>query len=239
MYGGRRVTFDPLDPRPDSPWSIPATVAGFSRSPPNATLIRFAEAERDRRGAQRILDIGCGAGRNAHPLADLGFYVVGLDLSMPMLRAAMARPRGSGEPPQLAQAAMDHLPVPDRSFDVVVAHGIWNLAGSGAEFRQGVSEAARVCTEGAGLFVFTFSRSTLPAEIAPVPGETFVFTQFSGRPQCFLSEAELILELGAAGFLLDEGVVRLTEHNRPRPGQLQAGSGPVIFEGAFRRVARP
>jgi SAM-dependent methyltransferase len=226
-----------LDPQPDSPWSTPATVAGFSRSPPNATLIRFAEAERDRRGAQQLLDVGCGAGRNAHPLAELGFEVVGLDLSMPMLQAAIARPRRNGGRLALAQASMDHLPVPDRTFDVVIAHGIWNLAGSGAEFRRGLTEAARVSREGAGLFVFTFSRNTLPAEATPVPGETFVFTQFSGRPQCFLSETELILELGVAGFSLDEDVVKLTEHNRPRPGQLQAGSGPVIFEAAFRRVA--
>jgi len=226
-----------LDPQPDSPWSTPATVAGFSRSPPNATLIRFAEAERDRRGAQQILDVGCGAGRNANPLAELGFDVVGLDLSMPMLQAAMARPRRMGARLALAQAAMDHLPVPDRTCDLVIAHGIWNLAGSGSEFRRGLCEAARVSKEGAGLFIFTFSRNTLPAEATPVPGETFVFTQFSGRPQCFLSETELILELGVAGFSLDEDVVKLTEHNRPRPGQLQAGSGPVIFEAAFRRVA--
>ncbi len=227
----------PLDPRPDSPWSTPATVAGFSRSPPNATLIGFAEAERERRGAQQILDVGCGAGRNAHPLAELGFDVVGLDLSMPMLQAALARPRRIGGHLALAQAAMDHLPMPDRTSDVVIAHGIWNLAGSGAEFRRGLNEAARVCKEGAGLFVFTFSRNTLPAEAAPVPGETFVFTQFSGRPQCFLSEAELVAELEAAGFSLDEDVVALTEHNGPRPGRLQAGSGPVIFEAAFRREA--
>ena len=223
--------------RPDSPWSTPATVAGFSQSPPNATLIRFAAAERHRHKARRVLDVGCGAGRNAHPLANLGFDVVGLDLSMPMLHAAMARPRRNRGRLFVAQAEMDHLPVPDRTFDVVIAHGIWNLAGSGAEFRRGLSEAARVSKEDAGLFVFTFSRNTLPTNATPVPGETFVFTQFSGRPQCFVSETELVSELGAAGFSLDEDLVALTEHNRPRPGQLQAGSGPVIFEAVFRRVA--
>lgn len=197
------------------------------------------EEERNRHGAKRILDVGCGAGRNAHPLADSGFDVVGLDLSMPMLQAALARPRRGGGRVALARAAMDRLPVRDRSFDAVIAHGIWNLAGSGAEFRRGLNEAARVSKDGASLFVFTFSRNTLPARATPVPGETFVFTQFSGRPQCFLTETELVFELDVAGFSLDEDVVKLTEHNRPGPGQLRTVSGPVIFEAAFRRAARP
>jgi ubiquinone/menaquinone biosynthesis C-methylase UbiE len=127
---------------------------------------------------------------------------------------------------------MDRLPVADRSFDVVIAHGIWNLARSGAEFRAGVREAARVCRPGAALFVFTFSRHTLPEDVPPVAGETFVYTQFSGSPQCFLTQAQLLSELEAAGFTPDPAVP-LTEHNRPRPGQLSSG-GPVIYEGAFR-----
>ena len=87
----------------------------------------------------------------------------------------------------------------------------------------------------AGLFVFTFSRNTLSADVAPVPGEPFVFTEFSGRPQCFLTERQLIEELGAAGFDPDPGVP-LTEYNRPPRGSLRTGGPPVIYEMAFRRV---
>ena len=67
-------------------------VAGFAQSAPNATLLRFAAEERER-GASRALDIGCGAGRNAVPLAGQGWNVVGLDLSAPMLLAAVERAR--------------------------------------------------------------------------------------------------------------------------------------------------
>jgi hypothetical protein len=37
----------------------------------------------------------------------------------------------------------------------------------------------------------------------PVAGEAFVFTQFSGQPQCFLTEEQLQQELRAAGFDLE------------------------------------
>jgi len=90
-----------------------------------------------------------------------------------------------------------------------------------------VREAARVARPGAALFVFTFSRRTLPDEARPVPGETFVFTQFSGEPQCFLTEAEILAEMESAGFVRD-GAGRVTEYNRPRPGEIRAGGPPVI-----------
>jgi hypothetical protein len=96
-----------------------------------------------------------------------------------------------------------------------------------------VREAARLSRPRAALFVFTFSRNTLPPDTMPVPGEAFIFTQFSGEPQCFLTRTQLLEELDAAGFTPDPAVP-LTEHNLPRPGQILRGGGPVIFEAAFR-----
>jgi ubiquinone/menaquinone biosynthesis C-methylase UbiE len=195
----------------------------------------FAEQELRRGGSARALDLGCGAGRNAVPLARLGWMVTGTDLSWPMLAAAARRVQDDhlGGRLHLVLAPMDVLPVRDRSCDLVIAHGIWNLARSAADFRRAVCEAARVARPGAGLFVFTFSRHTLAPDAEPVPGEPFVFTQFSGEPQCFLTEEQLVAELGAAGFARDPSVP-LTEHNRPRPGTLASGA-PVIYEAAFRR----
>jgi SAM-dependent methyltransferase len=131
---------------------------------------------------------------------------------------------------------MDRLPVANASADLVVAHGIWNLARSAAEFRSAVAEAARVARPGAGLFLFTFSRHTLPFEAAPVPGEPFVFTQFAGEPQCFLTEAQVTEELSAAGWARDPPGA-LTEYNRPAAGAIPRG-GPVIYEATFRRRDR-
>ncbi len=224
-----------MDPLAKSPWSAPETVAGFVKSPPNLALMSFAERQLLRVGSGRALDLGCGAGRNTLPLARLGWEVLGVDLSWPMLTAAMDRARQErpGGRLQLALAPMDSLPAPDAAFDLVVAHGIWNLARSAAEFRQAVSEAARVARPGAGLFVFTFSRHTLPPDAAPVAGEPFVFTQFSGDPQCFLADDQLVSELARAGFVPDPGVP-LTELNLPRPGALQAVKAPIIWEGGFR-----
>ena len=226
---------DQLDPLGGSSWSAPATVVGFRRSPPNEALLAFAARERARVAHPLALDIGCGAARNTVPLAAAGWDVIGLDLSWAMLRAALERAQQEALQgrTQFALAPMDALPVADASIDLVIAHGIWNLARSAAEFRAGVRDAARVARHGASLFVFTFSRSTLPRDVSPATGEPFVFTEFSGQPQCFLTAEQLVAELGAHDFDLDPGVL-LRELNLPRPGTLRVG-GPVIYEGVFRR----
>ena len=174
-------------------------------------------AAQEWRTSARLLDIGCGAGRNAIPLARAGWRVAGTDLSLAMLTAASSRVTEDSLAArlQLLLAPMDNLPFPSSTFDFIVAHGIWNLARTGREFRDGVREAARVARRGAALFVFTFSRNTLPPTAKPVSGESFVFTQFSGQPQCFLTDEQLVTEMGAAGFLLDPSVP-LKELNRPR-----------------------
>ena len=223
------------DPLAGSRWSDAGTIEGFRQSPPNHTLLTFAAAELARGRNSRAIDIGCGAARNAVHLARQGWHVLGTDLSQPMLEAARARADAEQHSERLrfALAPMEALPAPDGAFDLLIAHGIWNLARSTAQFRSAVAEAARVAAPGAGLFVFTFSRHTLPPDVSPLPGEAYVFTQFSGQPQCFVTRNQLIQELEDVGFVLDD-TIALSEHNLPAAGTVHAVHTPVIFEAAFR-----
>ena len=225
----RRAARDPLA---GSQWSDARTVEGFVQSPPNASLLEFAA--RELRPGSRLLDIGCGAGRNAVPLAHIGWRVVASDLSSAMLSAAARRvtDEALSDRISIVQAPMEPLPFATSSFDFIVAHGIWNLARSGREFRKAVGEAARVARPGAPLFLFTFSRHTLADSAAPVPGEAFVFTQFSGEPQCFLTGDEIVAALDAAEFTPDPSYP-LRELNRP-PDARRTNRVPVIYEGVFR-----
>ena len=220
-------------------WEKPAVVDGFSRAAANLVLLEFVRAEAALRPALRILDLGCGAARNAASMASYAGAVIGADVAWPMLEAARRRvdSEGAAGRVSLLCAPMDQLPLRDATVDLVVAHGIWNLARSGSEFRRALAEAARVSRPRAGLFLFTFSRATLAPDDRPVGGESFVFTQFAGEPQCFLTEAQLNEELLRAGFEKDPPGP-LTEYNRPVAGRTLIRGGPVIFEGTYRRAVR-
>jgi SAM-dependent methyltransferase len=226
-------------------WEDPRAVAGFVNGAPNEQLLAFAQRFIGHATRPRCLDLGCGAARNSLPLARLGFRVTGTDLSEPMLAAA--RDRAAREATHHDEASPDTtldleflaapmapLPFPDDTFDLIVAHGIWNLAHSGAAFRAAVAEAARVAKPGAGLFVFTFSRHTLPDDATPDAGESFVFSSWNGEPQVFLRQQELIDELARAGFV--QGAAdRLVEYNRRAPDALHLGGPPVIYEATFTK----
>jgi SAM-dependent methyltransferase len=224
------------DPLAGSPLEHAQHGGRLRQSPPNEALLQAAADEwRDR---ARLLDIGCGAGRNAVPLARAGWDVYGVDLSLPMVTTARARLAAAQltDRARVLLAPMDHLPFASASFDFIVAHGIWNLARSGGEFRRAVDEAARVARPGCALFLFTFSRHTLTPEAEPAPGESFVFTQFSGQPQCFLTEEQIVTETQARGFTPDARLP-LRELNRLPENAIRTSTAPVIYEGVFRYAA--
>src|SRR5262245_56278907 len=185
-----------------SAWTSEHAVSGFAQALPNNVLMQYAAEVWSGVSGDTVADIGCGAARNAVPLARMGWNVLGTDLSWPMLAAAARRARQEAPSSRVlfAHAPMTAIPMLDAAADLVVAHGIWNLAGSSSEFRSAVAEAARIARRGAALFVFTFSRNTLPVSAEPVAGETFVFTEFAGRPQVFLTADQLVGELARAGF---------------------------------------
>ena len=69
---------------------------------------------------ERVLDVGCGTGRNMDWFRQLGLEALGVDSSPAMLQIARERLAGSGEEGGLAADGMS-LPFPDSAFDLVTA----------------------------------------------------------------------------------------------------------------------
>jgi SAM-dependent methyltransferase len=210
-------------------WDHPATVARFVGTPPNAVLMALA-ARLGAQGPLEVLDIGCGAGRNAIPLAQEGHRVTGIDRSPAMLEAARqgALRAGVSERCRFLPGDMDSFEAGEGKFDLVVAHGVWNLADSDEVFLQAVARAGRAARGGASLFVFTFARV---GSTPPVPlGSRFAVPLTDGSSRCYLTEAQLDEVLADHKFHRSPGP--LTLYNAvPRPG-----SAPPIYEGVWTKA---
>jgi 2-polyprenyl-3-methyl-5-hydroxy-6-metoxy-1,4-benzoquinol methylase/uncharacterized protein YbaR (Trm112 family) len=74
----------------------------------------------------RVLDLGCGTGRCAIPLAEKVKKVIGVDLSFEMIRRAMRKARCLKEAsrPEFIVADAERLPFGPESFDTVIGFGI-------------------------------------------------------------------------------------------------------------------
>ena len=97
----------------------------------------------------RLLDLCCGQGRHAVPLAQLGYRVTGLDLSRPLLERAAALAAAGGERVGLVRADMRRLPFADASFDAVL--NLFNAFGyleDDAQDELVLAEVARVLRPG-------------------------------------------------------------------------------------------
>ena len=103
----------------------------------------------------RILDIGCGLGREAFALSDLGFDVVGIDISKEVISQVKQLSAGKGYPIPFFEYDGKHLDFPADSFDVVL---IWAQTFGllyGDAFRKDyLSECRRVLKKG-GLLSFS------------------------------------------------------------------------------------
>ena len=108
----------------------------------------------------RVLDVPCGFGRHAIPLARAGYRVVGVDRSQALLDEAARRGDGASRP-TFTRADYRDLPLPDDSFDVAV--NLFTSLGylGDAEDTKALTEICRVLRPGGRLLIETMHRDLL------------------------------------------------------------------------------
>jgi SAM-dependent methyltransferase len=98
----------------------------------------------------RVLDIGCGSGLTLVLAAERGAVPTGIDVSPGLLEVARRRLPDA----DLREGDMEHLPVPDASFDAVLGINAFQFAGDPV---RALREAARVLRPGCRLVASLFA----------------------------------------------------------------------------------
>jgi SAM-dependent methyltransferase len=188
-------------------------------------------------GEARILDAGCGSGRNMVELARRG-AVTGVELASQSLEVARARGLG----PVLPGSLDDPLPFDDASFDLAVALDVLEHV---ADDAAALHELARVLAPGGRLLV------TVP-QYGWLLGEHDVLAHHHRR----YTRGRLLARAAAAGFAAERvtafnsvllapiAAARLVQRARRRPqpasdlGRTPQGAVNRALEGVLRAEAR-
>jgi SAM-dependent methyltransferase len=140
-----------------------------------------------------ILDFGCGNGRHMTFLAQEGWQVTGCDVSGDALALAADALRGAAAPPRLDVIAND-LPYEPGSFDVVLAHGVFDHIP--ASERVGWQEEVGRVLKPGGLLFASFITNSLHASASAAGEEILQDGEEAGLTQTFYSPESIVCEYG-------------------------------------------
>jgi SAM-dependent methyltransferase len=175
----------------------------------------------------RVLDVACGTGNTAIPVARGGAEVIGVDIATNLLAQAEERAKSEGLRAHFQEGDAEHLPFGDGEFDVV-------LTMYGAMFAprpdRVAGELARVCKPGGKIAManwtpegFVGKNFRITAKHVPPP---------PGIPAPVLWGVEHIVR---ARF--GESVSKLTTHRKTARFQYPFAPGEVV--GFFRQYFGP
>ena len=149
---------------------------------------------------QRILDAGCGQGRNLVWFLRAGYDVWGIDADADNVAAvrALAASLAPGTPAKRFQVAtVEALPFEDGAFDVVLSNAVLHFAQDDAHYERMVDELFRVLAPGGLLFARLASDIGIEDRVEPLGAGRYALPD--GSTRYLVNEARLVERTAEAG----------------------------------------
>lgn len=141
----------------------------------------------------KVLDAGCGYGRNLFYLMREGYDVAAIDISpeaVERTRALAARLAPSLPPENFRAEPAEKISFPDESFHVVLSIAVLHFAGSVAHFDAMLGEMWRVLKPGGTLFARLASSIGIEERVRPLGDGRYAIPDGSVR---FLVDEPMLL----------------------------------------------
>lgn len=132
----------------------------------------------------RVLDAGCGGGRNLVYFLRCGYDVCGVDLSaeaVAHVRALASRLAPHLPPENFRVEAVEEMSFADAAFDVVISSAVLHFARDEEHWHRMVREMWRVLKPGGVLFARLASSVGMEGQIAPLEGRRYHLPDGSDR----------------------------------------------------------
>lgn len=147
---------------------------------------------------REVVDLGCGGGLISVPLLGENASVIGVDLSVPSIQAAMIAANGRG---RFIHADITAVPLPDNSADLVLLADVLDHIPA---YPKALSEAARIARPGGAVFVSTLNRTLKSWVFAILLGEGLrLVPPGTHAHELFISPLELQHAAAAVGLTLE------------------------------------
>lgn len=152
-------------------------------------------------GQGRLLDAGCGEGRNLSWFLKQSYQIYGIDVNVTALQYASLYAKTLNKQSVLenfVQSDLANNPFPDEFFDIVLCVAVLHFSKSEAHFKAQWNELVRVLRPG-GIFFLRFS-SQMGLDYQPKPIDDYRFEMSNGEVW-FLPSDELIRSMIAQSSL--------------------------------------
>ena len=145
------------------------------------------------RTGMRVLDAGCGSGRNLHYLIKSGFDVYGIDQSAESVAQTRSLVAALAPNPSLENfrvEAVEEMSFADAEFDVVISSAVLHFARDEGHWQAMVQEMWRVLKPGGIFFARLASTIGIEDQVKRIEGRRYHLPDGSTR---FLVDEEMLM----------------------------------------------
>ncbi|MCE9628722.1 MAG: class I SAM-dependent methyltransferase [Candidatus Vogelbacteria bacterium] len=211
-------------------WNNDQNINWFKTKPSSEYWKDFL-VEIENKKIKKVLDLGCGAGRNTEMIWSLGFNVYGVDLHEDMVSTTMTRMKTLAPEInwslRIVQTDMTSLPYMDGSFDVVLSNGVYHNVSSVEDLEIAIQESARVLSNNGFLCINIFTSKYIDHNTLEKESSNHLYTTKEGLDMILISSEELIA-------ICDKYNLKLQENLTEYVSEVSTGKRSVA-RGVFKK----